>query len=169
MADLLRRERLLKPFSTDSETIKPYFPRNMPSISIGLHLSLWTARCLVSFCFYFEYNFLYANCVDPYQTPRSEASDLGPLCFPMSLLWDTRNIWFNTVRFYCNSGNHRHVFPEESANQIHLNYFYSYFCNAKRNKNSHIRLVQGDTNKTQKWVPLRAMKTFIRKKIGHTT
>ena len=25
------------------------------------------------------------------------------------------------------------------------------------------------TNKKQKWVPLRAMKTFIRKKIGHTT
>ena len=24
-------------------------------------------------------------------------------------------------------------------------------------------------NKNQKWVPLRAMKTFIRKKMGHTT
>ena len=52
----------------------------------------------------------------------------------MSLLWDARYILFNTVRFYCISGNHRHVFPEESANQIHLNYFYSYFCNVKRNK-----------------------------------
>ena len=27
---------------------------------------------------------------------------------------------------------------EESANQIHLSYFYSYFCNAKRNKVSEI-------------------------------
>ena len=25
------------------------------------------------------------------------------------------------------------------------------------------------SNKNQKWVPLRAMKTFIRKKMGHTT
>ena len=70
------------------------------------------------------------------QTPRSAVSDLGLLCFPMSLLWDARYIWFNTVRFYCISGNHRHVFPEASANQIHLSYFYSYFCNAKRNKAS---------------------------------
>ena len=52
----------------------------------------------------------------------------------VSLLWEARYKWFNTVRFYCISGNHQHVFPEESANQIHLSYFYSYFCNVKRNK-----------------------------------
>ena len=27
----------------------------------------------------------------------------------------------------------------------------------------------GKTNKNKKWVPLRATKTFIRKKMGHTT
>ena len=42
--------------------------------------------------------------------PRSAASDRGLLCFSMSLFWDVRYIWFNTVIFYCISGNHRHVF-----------------------------------------------------------
>ena len=65
--------------------------------------------------------------------PRSAGSDLGLLCFPLSLLWDARYIWFNIVRFYCNSGKHRHVFLEELANRIHLIYLYLYFCIAKRN------------------------------------
>ena len=40
-------------------------------------------------------NFLYlnANSVDPDQTPRSAASDLGLHCLPMSLLWDARLKW----------------------------------------------------------------------------
>ena len=61
---------------------------------------LRAARCLASFWFYFEYNFLLANCGVLDQTPRSAASDLGLPCFPMSLLWDARNIWFNIFRFY---------------------------------------------------------------------
>ena len=35
-----------------------------------------------------------ANSVDPYQTPRSAASDLGLHRLPMSLLWDARHKWF---------------------------------------------------------------------------
>ena len=35
-----------------------------------------------------------ANSVDPDQTPRSAASDLGLHCLPMSLLWDARHKWF---------------------------------------------------------------------------
>ena len=31
-----------------------------------------------------------ANSVDPDQTPRSAASDLGLYCLPLSLLWDAR-------------------------------------------------------------------------------
>ena len=31
--------------------------------------------------------------VDPAQTPRSAASDLGLHCLPMSLLWDARHKW----------------------------------------------------------------------------
>ena len=89
---------------------------------------LWAARCLVSFWFYFEYNFLSANCV--------VLRRLIWVCFPMSLLWDARYIWFHTVRFYCISGNHRHDFPDKTANQLQLSYFYSYFCNAKMNKAS---------------------------------
>ena len=32
-------------------------------------------------------------------------------------------MWFNTVRFNCIFGNHRHVFLKESANQIHFKLF----------------------------------------------
>ena len=32
-----------------------------------------------------------ANSVDPDQTPRYAASDLGLRCLPMSLLWDSRH------------------------------------------------------------------------------
>ena len=38
-----------------------------------------------------------ANSVDPDQTPRSAASDLGLYCLPMSLLWDARNKWVNQI------------------------------------------------------------------------
>ena len=34
-----------------------------------------------------------ANSVDPGQTPRSAASDLGLHCLHMSLLWDARLKW----------------------------------------------------------------------------
>ena len=37
-----------------------------------------------------EMSELNANNVDPDQTPRSVASDLGLHCLPMSLLWDSR-------------------------------------------------------------------------------
>ena len=36
-----------------------------------------------------------ANSVDPDQTPRSAASDLGLHCLPMSNLWDARHKWVN--------------------------------------------------------------------------
>ena len=34
-----------------------------------------------------------ANSVNPDQTPRSAASDLGLHCLPMSHLWDARHKW----------------------------------------------------------------------------
>ena len=34
-----------------------------------------------------------ANSVDPDQTPRSVASDLGLHCLRMSYLWDARHKW----------------------------------------------------------------------------
>ena len=33
-----------------------------------------------------------ANSVDPDETQRSAASDLGLHCFPISLLWNTRHV-----------------------------------------------------------------------------
>ena len=40
---------------------------------------------------------LNANSVDPGQTPRSVASDLGLLCLPMSLKWDARLKWVKAI------------------------------------------------------------------------
>ena len=51
--------------------------------------------------FYYEFSCfverseLNANSVDPNQTPRSVAADLGLHCLPMSLLWDAGLKWFN--------------------------------------------------------------------------
>ena len=64
-------------------------------------LCLWIgpfaiADCVVSFLllpYYIEIPVFNANSVDPDQTPRSAASDLGLHCLPMSLLWDTNHIW----------------------------------------------------------------------------
>ena len=38
-----------------------------------------------------------ANSVDPDQTPRSAASDLGLHCLPITLLPDSRLEWVNPV------------------------------------------------------------------------
>ena len=67
----------------------------------------------------------------------------------MSILWDARYIWFNTVRFYCISGNHRHFFPEESTNQVRLSYLLLIFLQCEKEQGLRIRIsdwsVHGDT------------------------
>ena len=47
-------------------------------------------------CF-IEIPVLNANCLDPDQTPRSAASDLGLDCLPMSHLWGARHKWLMFV------------------------------------------------------------------------
>ena len=42
---------------------------------------------------------LYANSVNPDQMLHSAASDQGLHCLPMSLLWDTRLKWVNSVEW----------------------------------------------------------------------
>ena len=42
---------------------------------------------------FIEIPVLNANSVDPDQTLHSAASDLGPHCLPLSLLWDARHKW----------------------------------------------------------------------------
>ena len=44
---------------------------------------------------------LSANSVDPDQTPRSAASDLGLYCLPVSLLWDAKLIWVDIGNKFC--------------------------------------------------------------------
>ena len=41
---------------------------------------------------------LNANSVDPDQTPHLAASDLGPHCLPMSLLWNAKLIWVDKTK-----------------------------------------------------------------------
>ena len=111
----------------------------MQSLSIGrLHLSF--KGCQVSYFILVLFRILF-----PVSKPCiSAASDLGLLCFPVSLLWDVRYIWFNTVSFHCICGNHRHVFfSDKSANQLQLFIFTHIFAVRKRIRpqNSHIRLV----------------------------
>ena len=43
---------------------------------------------------------LNANSVDPDQTPRSAASDVGLHYLPMSLLWEARLKWVNHVQMF---------------------------------------------------------------------
>ena len=45
----------------------------------------------VVFFDFIEIFFLIANSVEPDQTPRSAASDLGLHCLPMAILWDGRH------------------------------------------------------------------------------
>ena len=47
-------------------------------------------ECLVRF---YCYHVLYARSVDPDQTPRLVASDIGLHCMPMSILWEVRYTW----------------------------------------------------------------------------
>ena len=51
-----------------------------------------SSKFLLSSCFV-EISELNANSVDPDQTPRSAASDLGLQCLPVYLLWDARLKW----------------------------------------------------------------------------
>ena len=54
-----------------------------------------SGKFLLLSCFV-EISELNANSVDPDQTPRIAASDLGLQCLLMSLLWDARLNWVNT-------------------------------------------------------------------------
>ena len=68
--------------------------------SISRFKGVW---CIFLFWFYFLYNFLWANSVDPKKTPRSVASDKGLHCLPRSqkrdtrLIWAKRKVWFQIV------------------------------------------------------------------------
>ena len=77
-------------------------------------LTLWTGQYPVKKGFwsvlllpwFTEIPVLNANSVDPDQTPRSAASDLGLHCLPMSRLWDARLKWVNSGT----AANNKHRF-----------------------------------------------------------
>ena len=56
--------------------------------SISSLSSVWLVVLLLCFI---EMPVINANSVDPDQTPRSAASDLGLHCLPVSHLWDVRH------------------------------------------------------------------------------
>ena len=56
------------------------------------------------------------------------------LCLPISLFWTVGTYALVQFYFIASPVITGMFFPEESDNQLHLSYFYSYFYNAKRNK-----------------------------------
>ena len=60
--------------------------------SISNSRGIWLALLLPCFTEIREFN---ANSIDPGQTPRSAASDLGLHCLPMFLSRDVRHKWIN--------------------------------------------------------------------------
>ena len=46
---------------------------------------------------FYRFSLLNANSVDPDQTPRSAASDLGLHCLPMFHLWDAGLKWVKSI------------------------------------------------------------------------
>ena len=62
-------------------------PEEESSVGDALALAFRCARfCSASLILFASYS--PANRVDPDQTPRSAASDLGQHCLPLSLLWE---------------------------------------------------------------------------------
>ena len=72
--------------------------------------------------FFFFIIFLWAKSVDPDQTPRSAASDLGLHCLPMSQKWDARRIWVKAFVLFSLSNVH----PVVSLKQ-NVPYFFFFF------------------------------------------
>ena len=70
----------------------------------SLDVSIYIIRDVWLVFFYHHVVYIYkyipvlnAKSVDPGQTPRSVASDLGLHCLPMSHLWDARLKWVNVA------------------------------------------------------------------------
>ena len=72
------------------------FYLNSSATSISYIRGVWLVFIII-FCRISELN---ANSIDPDQTPHSAASDLGLYCLPMSLLWDARFKWVNSLPIF---------------------------------------------------------------------
>ena len=75
-------------------TFNPFMPSGLLYLNSG-QVHFQYKGCLVVFYYYHvSYKFLNeANSVDPDQTPRSAASDLGLHYLAVPLLWDARLKW----------------------------------------------------------------------------
>ena len=69
---------------------------------LGVLRGVWLVIILTCFVERSEFN---ANSVDPDQTPRSVASDLGLHYLPMSHLWDARHKWVKNENMESNNTN----------------------------------------------------------------
>ena len=74
-----------------------FFTMINPFVPSGLSYINSLDKFISIIVMYYKIVELNANSVDPDQTPRSSASDLGLHCLPISLLWDARLIWVNFV------------------------------------------------------------------------
>ena len=143
----------------------------MQSLAIRwVHLSFksWQMSCIILILF--RIIFPVSKLCRPWSDATFCGVWSGSAPFPMSILWDARYIWFNTIRFYCISGNHRHVFPEESTNQVRLRYLLLIFMQCEKEKGLRIRIsdwsVPGDTKHIRQCIP--GMHLVVRSLVLHT-
>ena len=88
----------------------------------------------------------------------------------MSLFWDARYIWFNTVIFYCISGNHRHVFSRGISHPASFKLLLLIFLQCEKEYGLRIRIsdwsAHGDTRHTRQCIP--GMHLVVRSHVLHT-
>ena len=82
-------------------TLNPFMPSGLFYLSsldqsISILRGAWSVLIITLFI---EIPVVNANSVDPDQTPRAAASDLGLHCLSMSHLWDSRRKWVYVLNF----------------------------------------------------------------------
>ena len=65
------------------------------ALALAFRCARFCSASLINFALYSP-----ANRVDPDQTPRSAASDLGQHCLPLSLLWEAGLKWVNVYQAF---------------------------------------------------------------------
>ena len=63
---------------------------------------MWVSVFIVTM--FYSNSVINANRVEPNQTPRSAASDMGLHCLPVSILGDARHKWINSKQHQEESG-----------------------------------------------------------------
>ena len=98
--------------------VNPYLPSGpVHPYQLDKSISIFRGVWCTFFIFFFWMKFLYANSVDPYQTPCSAASDLGLHCLPRFQKGDARFIWVKSMLFKVNFISDFASLPQEDQDK----------------------------------------------------